>query len=79
MTAEKRKRLVKMLNELDNVSFSNWEYEQRRFDLMQEIRAQLRDDTEDSKESTNKIQTIPETNHLPLSSCAEHTSHSRSV
>jgi len=44
MTPEKRKRLIRLLNNLDDVSFSNWEYEHRRYQLMEEIRAQLRAD-----------------------------------
>jgi hypothetical protein len=44
MTPEKRKRLIKMLHSLDDISFSNWEWEHRRYELMEEIRAQLRAD-----------------------------------
>jgi hypothetical protein len=45
MSPDKRKRLIRMLNNLDTISFSNWEYEHYRYELMEKIRAQLRADT----------------------------------
>jgi hypothetical protein len=56
----KRERLVKLIDRLDNVQFSNYEHESNRYDALEKARAELKNEIEKEKAFAHNVKIIPD-------------------